>query len=255
MVKEVKYTNIRRVLDELTEHPMLRDLTLEQVVRYVVEFIEINGFPCLFEDKIEAVDIKDYKGVLPCDLISIRQVRDYYTKVGLRAMSDLFTPGMTPKDDYYDRYMKSHNTIKVMGEYIPPMNIPHGELAFKTQGRIIYTSFPEGKIEIAYQAMPVDDEGFPLLIDNSNYIKALKEYIKKERFQIKYEQGNLAAGVLEKVEQRYAFLAGQLNNEMVLPSMSEMESMTRQLNTLVRGVRHFDNGFKDLGNREYIRRH
>ena len=32
MVKEIQYTNIRRVLEDLQDHPMLRDLTLEQVV-------------------------------------------------------------------------------------------------------------------------------------------------------------------------------------------------------------------------------
>ena len=35
MVKEIKYTSIRRVLDNLLDHPMLTNLTLEQAVRLV----------------------------------------------------------------------------------------------------------------------------------------------------------------------------------------------------------------------------
>ena len=42
---------------------------------------------------------------------------------------------------------------------------------------------------------------------------------------------------------------------MTTPSMAEIESMTRYLNTLIKPVKQFDNGFKDLGNREYLRRH
>ena len=60
MVKEIRYTSIRRVLDNLHDHPMLSDLTLEQAVRYVVRFIELNGFPKFFQDKIECVDIHEF---------------------------------------------------------------------------------------------------------------------------------------------------------------------------------------------------
>ena len=39
MVKDVRYCSVRRVLDDLMEHPMLNDISLEQVVRYAVRFI------------------------------------------------------------------------------------------------------------------------------------------------------------------------------------------------------------------------
>ena len=51
MTKEYQYTNIRRVLDELHRHPLLSDLTLEQIVSYVVSFIGIFGMPKLYQDK------------------------------------------------------------------------------------------------------------------------------------------------------------------------------------------------------------
>lgn len=31
MVTNIQYTNIRRVLDDITDHPLLRDVTLEEV--------------------------------------------------------------------------------------------------------------------------------------------------------------------------------------------------------------------------------
>lgn len=43
--------------------------------------------------------------------------------------------------------------------------------------------------------------------------------------------------------------------KMTMPSVSEVESLTRMMNTLIKPVRQFDNGFKDLGNREYLRKH
>ena len=61
MVKEYQYTNIRRVLDELHRHPLLSDLTLEQVVSYIVSFIGIFGMPKLYQDKEEVLHIEDFR--------------------------------------------------------------------------------------------------------------------------------------------------------------------------------------------------
>ena len=76
MVKEYQYTNVRQVLDELHRHPLLSDLTLEQVVSYIVSFIGIFGMPKLYQDKEEILHIEDFKTKLPCDLISINQIKE-----------------------------------------------------------------------------------------------------------------------------------------------------------------------------------
>lgn len=245
MVKEIKYTNIRRVLDSLHDHPMLSNVTLEQVVRYTVRFIGIFGMPKMYQDKEADVDIHEYRGLLPCDLISIIQVKDSCNGICLRSMTDNFTPEVLPTPSHLHLHMP----------YIPPMAPSHGEPAFKTQGRVIFTSFPEGIIRIAYKAIPVDEDGFPLLIDNENYLACLEAYIKKQVFTVKFDQGKITAGVLENAKQDYAWLSGQLQSEFTIPSVSEFEAISRYVTSILPSVRHFDNGFKNLGNREYIRKH
>ena len=85
-----------------------------------------------------------------------------------------------------------------------PYGNHYGELTFKTQNTIIYTSIKEGKIKISYKAIPVDEDGFPLLIDNPTYLKALELYIKKEAFTILFDTGKIQAGVMNKAESDYA---------------------------------------------------
>lgn len=256
MVTEIQYANIKRVLDDLLDHPLLRDLTLEQVIRHTIRFISLNGFPQLYNDNIEVVDIRDYRGLLPCELISIIQVKDMATGICLRSMTDNFIPGLEPKPKEWDRPKDlMNNAVPPVGEYIPPMNGQREEGTFKTQGRIIFTSFPEGQVEIAYKAIPVDDDGFPLLIDNETYLNALEAYIKKQVFTVKYDTGKVTAGVLTNAQTDYAWAVHQLQSEMTIPSVSEMESITRYLNTMLKPVTSFDQGFKDLGNREYRRRY
>ena len=233
MVKEYQYTNIRRILDELHRHPLLSDLTLEQVVSYTVSFIGIFGMPKLYQDKQETVHIENFRTMLPCDLISINQVKDCKSGVCLRSMTDNFKP-------------REHYETST-GYRIPQ------EKTFKTQGQILYTSFKTGDVSVSYKAIPVDKDGFPLLIDNPVFLKALEAYIKREAFTILFDMGKIAPAVLQNTQQQYAWLAGQLQSEFTIPSQSEMESISRMWNTLIQRTSEFNNGFSSLGNKEYIK--
>lgn len=231
MVKEIKYVNIKEIVSRVLRHPLLKDFGLEQAVQYVSDFIDIFGLPDMMVDKEAIVEIKDYRGVLPCDCAAINQVKDCKTSICLRAMQDTFTPND-----------KSYGCQKE-------------ELAFKTQGNIIFTSRKFEKILISYKAIPVDKDGYPLLIDNGIYLKALELYIKKELFLVLFETGKVSAAVIQNVQQDYAWRAGQLQKELTNPSVSELESVTREWTSMLDRPNTFDNGFRDNGNREYRRIH
>lgn len=257
MIKEFQYTTIRRVLDNLLDHPLLRDVTVEQAVRYVIRFISLHGFPKMFQDRAAEVEIHDFRGLLPCDLISIMQVRDKGCGLCLKAMTDnfpgaLFPPPAHPHEEEH-LHRKKHKPLHDL--YIPERRIPYEEPSFKTQGRVIYTSFPEGCVEIAYRSIPVDEDGFPLLIDNENYLAALEAFIKVQVFTIKFDTGKINANVLQNAQQDYAWRAAELSSEFLTPSVSEAESLSRMYNTLIMSVHHFDHGFKNVADREYLRRH
>lgn len=265
MVKELQYTNIRRVLDNLMDHPLLRDLTLEQVVRHTIRFMGLHGYSKLYQDKVMDVDIENFRGVLPCDLISINQVKDLRTGLCLRSMTDNFSMGILEENHLVDERMPVHEQTGEVRRlyrkghnkelYIPAERKYMEEPAFKTQGRIIYVTFPEGCVGVSYRAIAVDEDGFPLLLDNENYLAALEAYIKKQVFTVKFDTGKIAGPILQNAKQEYAMLAGELSEEFNTPSVSEMESLTRMYNTLLPKMREFDNGFRHVGDREYLRKH
>lgn len=228
MIKETQYTSIKNLLDRLTRHPMLKDISLESVVQYTIDFIAIFGLPKLYINKEATVQIKDYRGLLPCDLISINQVQDCDTKICLRSMDGTFT-------------IQENNTRK--------------ELQFKTQGNIIFTSIQEGKLLISYKAIPVDEEGYPLISDNPVFLRALEAFIKESYFTILFDMNKISNTVLQNTQQQYAWAAGQLEEEYTIPSLSEMESLKNSWCTLLQRTTEFDNGFAHNGDREYIRNH
>ena len=226
MIKENNnYVNIRELLARVTKHSMLKTVDLEEAIRYVVDFISIVGCPTFYLDKEVDITIEDYRGLMPCDLVSIVQVKDKNTGFCLHSMTDSFTP----KEDTFNK-----------------------ELTFKTQGNVILTSFRTGEITISYKALPVDETGIPLLIDNANFLKALELYIKKEKFSDLYDEGKIREGVMIKAERDYAWAVAQCEKEFIMPSISELQSITNMWNTLIPRVKEFDSGFTKLGNRQYI---
>lgn len=227
MIKERnEFVNIREILARVTEHPMLKHVNLEQAIRYTIEFIGIVGCPKFYCDKQEDIIIEDYKGLLPCDLVSINQVLDKKSGFCMRSMTDTFQSR----------------------EY--PFN---SEPTFKTQGNVIFTSFKTGDIAISYKAVPVDSDGLPLLISNEPFLKALELYIKKKVFTILYDIGKISTAILTNVQQEYAFAVAQCEKEFITPSVSELQTITNMWNTLIPRMTEFDNGFIELGNREYLR--
>ena len=226
MIKERNnFVNIREVLARVTSHPMLKNVDLEQAIRYTVDFISIVGCPTFYLDKEVDIPIEDYRGLMPCDLVSIVQVKDKKTGFCMHSMTDTFNP-------------REYNF--------------HTEPTFKTQGNIILTSFRTGEVTISYKALPVDETGIPLLIDNANFLKALELYIKKEKFSDLYDEGKIRDSIMGKAETDYAWAVAQCEKEFVMPSISELQSITNMYNTLIPRVTEFDNGFTELGNREYL---
>lgn len=238
MIKQNQYIELQEVLSRILRHPLLQSVNMEQAVQYTVDFIHIFGLPDMFVDKEVLIPITRFRGQLPCDLISINQVMDTCSHTCLRSMTDTFYP------DNYER-----------GKKIIGYNGYHDELTFKTQNHIIFTSFEEGEIKVNYKAIPVDDNGFPLILDNAVYLKALELYIKKEVFTIKFDQGEVSDRVLQHTEQQYAWAAGQLQSEFSIPSEAEMASICHMWTELIQTTTHRDNGFKNLGDREYLKQH
>ena len=226
MIKEkINYVNIREILARVTKHPMLKTVDLEEAIRYVVDFLSIVGCPTFYLDKEVDIPIEDYRGLMPCDLISIVQVKDKKTGFCMHSMTDTFNP-------------REYNF--------------HTEPTFKTQGNVILTSFRTGEVTISYKALPVDETGIPLLIDNANFLKALELYINNEKFSDLYDEGKIRDGIMGKAETDYAWAVAQCEKEFVMPSISELQSITNMWNTLIPRVTEFDNGFTELGNREYL---
>ena len=119
--------------------------------------------------------------------------------------------------------------------------------AYKVQGRCIFTTFNEGIIKVAYKAMYLDDEGFPMIPDMPLFQKALELYIKSNVFTIKFDLGKINQNILQHTEQEYCWTVAQLQSQMNMPNIAEMENITNMFSQLIPGTHEYRNGFVHIG--------
>lgn len=228
MVDELQYVSLRETISRVTRHPLLQDMDLEAAIQYAIDFIGIVGLPQIFEDKQACVDICNYRGLLPCDVVRVLQVREERTKAPLRSMTDSFN---------------GHSR-----------GIPAG-MTFKTSNRVITTSFKNGRVLVSYKAIKVDEDELPMLPDNPIFQKALESYIKKERFGVLFDTGKIKGDVLHHAEQDYCWNVGKLTTDFKMPSQSEMQTIANMMHRMIPSRREFEAGFKGLGDKEYFKVH
>lgn len=228
----IQTTNIRRILDRVMRHPMMRDIPFETAVEYTVDFISLMGTPAMYCEKTAIIPIHEWKGLLPCDFEHMIQVR--MASCGERG----------PKPTY--RY--SGHSFHMSPDKPSPML---GELTYKIQGMVIFTSTKEIDIEIAYRAFAVDDEGYPLLPDNPSFLRGLENYIKLQWFTIMYDMGKISQQVMMNTQQEYAWAAGDAQSEFSRLDLDKAETLFNSFKTLLpRNHEHwkafFTNGSKEI---------
>ena len=227
---ELKYISIRQILDDLLEHPLLKDLTLERAVNYTINFIRIIGMPPVFEEKVVTLEVVDYRAQLPCDLYKINQIRlkeDGGDRGTFRYSTDTFH--MSDKDQHFPAY------------------------TYKTQGGILFSSKRECTIELSYQALSVDQDGYPAIPDNSTFINALELYIKKKHFTILFDMQRISPAAYQNVQQEYAWAVGQCQSDLIRPTIDQMESITNMWNTLIPRVNEHTHTFIGNGSKEILK--
>ena len=206
----MNYINIRQILDDLLDDDMMKGLSLERAVNYAVEFIKVVGMPRAFDERVEEVEINNHRGVLPCDFYEEIQVKD-------------------PKGF----------------EYISTETPFEGKLnyTYKIQGDVIITSTEKGKLAVAYRAFKTDDDGFPMILDNGSFARALELYIQKKYFTSLFNKGEIKREVLQNTQQEYAFAVGQATNDLVRLSIDQMQSLTNMWTSLLQRHHKHADGF------------
>lgn len=258
------YVSIKLILDRILRHPLMQDLSLETAIDYTVDFIRIVGMPKMFMEKEGKVEIDNYRGLLPDDVHQIISVHHNGNKLNYTATSEIIKNKDLPQEDSTLSNNPSGDN-NVIQDHLTAAQITRGDFIFtqdlqtyvktrgynsdtyKIQNNIIYTSIKKGTLDIIYSALQTDEEGFPMVLDNSSYLRALELYIKKQWFTILFDMGKIQGAILQNVRQEYAWAVGDCQSEFNRMSLDQAELFYRSLRSAVLSDEHPQYGFKYLG--------
>lgn len=258
------YTSITVIADKILRHPMMAGIAFETIVDYTIDFLRIVQCQGFFEEKCITIDIDDYIGTLPENFYEMNQVRlvakhikvPKYKSIEITDISgNTYSSMQYIQDGYEDVAISSTNDkFRYATDSFHTSKFKNNlDLTYKIQGGNIITSIKEGTIEISYQAIVLDDEGYPVIPDNSKFLRALEAYIKKQWFTILFDMGKLQGPILQNVQQEYAWAVGACESEFQKMSLDKAESFYNSWRTLIPRTREHSRGFATNGIRESLK--
>lgn len=194
------------------------DITEDDIITYAIELIGVVGMPQLFTHKVETLKIKKHRALLPCDFVEEKAVKC--------ANNQAFNAST----DMYD--------VRESKTYVP---------TYRIQGDYIVTSIECGYVQISYIAIKTDSDGYPMIIDNQAFIRALVSYIVYQRVLTDYTNGRITENIMERIERTYETDIAIASAQLSQPTIDEFDNVARMMNSFMFRHNARKYGFKTLG--------
>jgi hypothetical protein len=244
MIGNGKYVSLETIIAKVYRDLGLSDsINIGDAIEWAGEAMDLIGATIYLEDKVEAVDIREYKGKLPCELHYIRTASanamslDQETDCDIKSMS--FTPMRYTTDTYHHwKCGKSQDHLCT------------SDVTYNINDDFIFTSFEEGKVLISYRALPVDSRGYPKVPDDSKFKEAVAAHIKWRLGFIRWSNGKMPGAVYQVIERDRDWYIGAAQNRDKMPGMDMLESIKNNWLRLIPKINQHKDGFKSAGSAE-----
>jgi hypothetical protein len=236
--------SLKTLLWKIMRNPIAEDLSYEEAAEHAVEGLRLIGAPLLFEDVVTnpPLEILNYKVKLPPNLLNIRGVRIINNlqnyddgAIALRYATDIYHTGNT--------YTTSGNE-----------DLPY-EYTYTIQKGILFTSIPEGHIQISYKALSTDEEGYPLIPNDQKTLLALEYYILHRFLEPLWIMGKITDKAFSYIETKRHFYMGGADTSLKLQGPDHLQSIVNTINRLIINDRAHESFYKGSGQQERIRRY
>lgn len=246
-MNNAQYKSVGTILWKVLKNPLCNELSLEEASEYALEFIKLLGAPVVYLTKLEHLKLNCYKAELPCDLLYLEGVRyldcDNIGSAGgpvaMRESSNIYHLDTTEFDNTNGRYLNHGNN----------------EFTYKIQKGIIFTSMEEGTIELAYKGIALDEDGYPLIPDNQDFMLGCEYYIMSRYLEGLWLMGKITDKAFEYINQKRYFYTPAAFTSLQMPSIDKMETIMNGLNRLIINDTAHENFFKKYGEKERIKRY
>lgn len=131
---------------------------------------------------------------------------------------------------------------------------PNGCVDYKyiLQGNYIRTNVRTGFIMAAYQAIPTDADGYPLIPDDVDFMEALYWYITMKLMYPEWKAGRIRDEVYYDARRSWNFNCKKAYGHAMMPNVDQLESIKNQWLRLVPEIHEHANSFSSLGDRQMV---
>lgn len=113
----------------------------------------------------------------------------------------------------------------------------------------------KGFIMMAYQAIPTDCDGYPLMPDEISFKEALYWYITMKLLYPKWAGGQVRDAVYYDAKRSWNFYCKQAYGDALMPNGDKLESIKNAWVRLVPEINEHRSGFSTLGQEQYYYNH
>lgn len=212
------------------------EINEEDIVEFTWEALAKIGAPNTYITLYSILDVNNYRAKLPGWLHNLKEVRfithDELNITDENTINNIprYSYKMATVTDSFDISTNVNNVGEKQGHrYIIKSNY-------------IHTTFEKGAIEIAYESMPIDTDGRPLVPDDIYYIEAVKWYIIKSYLWRVSMRDTTFYSIYQVADSEWKFYVNSASNKAKIPNRDGlhalMDKFLRIVPNLHRNVRY-----------------
>jgi len=273
------YVTIDSILTRVKTYPFTEGLTKRDAAHQLADLIGLIGAPTGLVRKYANIQINQHKGVLPKDIIYIHGANNKGNSctnsgIAMRYASDIYHSVLHSDAAIAECAGTTISTSTQVGTIYPPQEpvdtvedlnwcehvwapalyteaVPVGvaENSYTINGMSIDTSFDYGWVEIAYDSVQTDEEGFPMVPDDKSFKEAYRYFLLKNAAEPSFLRGDVQQYVYNNIETQYDWYVGQAGNSLQMLTPDQMQSMANGLVRIIPAAEPFRDGWKDLNKR------
>lgn len=214
-----KTVSYKAILDKvIRDFGFNYDVHEEEGLEWLAEFMAHTNVPIVLENNIAYIKVCDGRAELPFDLHKIGQV-SYLTSVNDLQEAECGKGRMFPMRWATDYFHKRYHLDD--RDYTS-----ESEQTYTVEGGFIFTSFNEGYLAMSYNAIPTDEDGYPVVPAEQQWLEAGSHYIGHKIARKLWMQGQLRPDVYQIIERdRDWYFAQAVNHAKQWNGVDEAETV------------------------------
>lgn len=116
----------------------------------------------------------------------------------------------------------------------------------------INTKIEKGYLMISYQAIPRDEDGYPLIPNDPGFLEAVYWYIMMKLYYPMWVRKEISSDVYYDAKKNWAYYCKQAYGNAMMPTLDGMESIKNIWLKLVPDITAHDSAYSGIGDRQHV---